>query len=273
MKAVKNFGNGDNHYKGKYTASGCVWLRAQGSLNRDFKGGILAMKKLFFFLCCLLALSATAFAEKSEWIDPGYDFTKAPEIADGVRDKDAQAVFFERAKADIVDKLIKAKYNVGLTDNAKGNAAGKEAANTKAVKTQSAENPRLASGDYDLVVRCTVSQYDTGKKHVEAHTETVMVPVTATVLDVTGHMQTITIQEQQVYNIPAGEYPAAFVKVRFDVINTKTNQNVWTWEDAREKVADPGISNVKPKEVLTGIMADFSASLRHNLKSRKPKGK
>ena len=230
------------------------------------------MKKLFFFLCCLLALSATAFAEKSEWIDPGYDFTKAksicidyaaaPEIADGIRDKDAQAVFFERAKAD-----------VGLTDNAKGNAAGKEAANTKAVKTQSAENPRLASGDYDLVVRCTVSQYDTGKKHVEAHTETFMVPVTTTVLDVTGHMQTITIQEQQVYNIPAGEYPAAFVKARFDVINTKTNQNVWTWEDAREKVADPGISNVKPKEVLTGIMADFSASLRHNLKSRKPKGK
>ena len=112
------------------------------------------MKKLFFFLCCLLALSATAFAEKSEWIDPGYDFTKAksicidyaaaPEIADGVRDKDAQAVFFERAKADIVDKLIKAKYNVGLTNNAKGNAAGKEAANTKAVKTQSAENPPSA---------------------------------------------------------------------------------------------------------------------------------
>jgi len=38
------------------------------------------MKKLFFFLCCLLALSATAFAEKSEWIDPGYDFTKAKSI-------------------------------------------------------------------------------------------------------------------------------------------------------------------------------------------------
>ena len=154
------------------------------------------MKKLFFFLCCLLALSATAFAEKSEWIDPGYDFTKAksicidyaaaPEIADGIRDKDAQAVFFERAKADIVDKLIKAKYNVGLTDKAKGNAAGKEAANTKAVKTQSAENPRLASGDYDLVVRCTVSQYDTGKKHVEAHTETVMVPDEPKCLDVGG---------------------------------------------------------------------------------------
>jgi hypothetical protein len=190
-----------------------------------------------------------------------------------IRDKDAQAVFFERAKADIVDKLIKAKYNVVLTDKAKGNAAGKEAENTKAVVAQSAANPRLAPGDYDLVVRCTVSQYYTGKKHVEAHTETVMVPVTTTVLDVTGHMQTITIQEQQVYNIPAGDYPAAFVKARFDVINTKTNQKVWTWEDAREKVADPGISNVKPKEVLTGIMADFSASLRHNLKSRKPKGK
>lgn len=232
------------------------------------------MKKFLLFLFCLLMLSTSALAQKSEWIDPAYDFTKAktlcidyaaaPEIVDGIRDKESRDVFFEKAKADIVNKLAKGKYNVGLT-----NTAGKEAANAN----HSAGNTQVASGDYDLVVRCTVSQYDIGKKHVEAHTETVMVPVTTTVLDVTGRPQTITIQEQQVYNIPEGDYPAAFVQARFDVINAKTNQKVWTWEDKREQVADPGIANVKPKEVFTSIIADFSASLRHNLKSKKPKEK
>ena len=239
------------------------------------------MKKFLLFLICLLALSTTALAEKSEWIDPAYDFTKAkdicidfaaaPEIADGIRDKEAHDVFYEKAKADIVDKLVKAKYNVGFTDTAKGNVSGKEAANAKVVANHAAGNAPFDAGNYDLVIRCTVSQYDTGKKHVEAHTETVMVPVTTTVLDVTGQLQTIVIQQQQVYNIPEGDYPAAFVRARFDVIYTKTNQSVWTWEDKREKVADPGISYVKPKEVFTSIIADFSASLRHNLKSRKPK--
>ena len=239
------------------------------------------MKKFLLFLICLLALSATALAEKSERIDPVYDFTKAkniyidfaaaPEIADGIRDKEAHDVFYEKAKADIFDKLVKAKYNVEFTDTAKANVPGKEAANVKAVANHSAGNAPFDAGNYDLLVRCTVLQYDTGKKYVEAHTETVMVPVTTTVLDVTGQLQTIVIQQQQVYNVPAGDYPAAFVQARFDVINAKTNQSVWTWEDKREKVADPGISNLKPKEVFTSIIADFSASLKHNLKSRKPK--
>ena len=241
------------------------------------------MKKFFLFFLCLLALSTTALAEKSERIDPGYDFTKAknicidfaaaPEIADGIRDKEAHDVFYEKAKADIADKLLKAKYNVGFTDTAKANVSGKEAANAKAVVNHASGNNPFDSGNYDLVVRCTVSQYDTGKKYVEAHTETVMVPVTTTVLDVTGQLQTITIQQQQVYNVPAGDYPAAFVQARFDVINTKTSQNVWTLQDKREKLADPGLANIKPKEVFTSIIADFSASLRHYLKSRKAKEK
>ena len=241
------------------------------------------MKKFLLFLICLLALSTTVLAEKSERIDPGYDFTKAkticidfaaaPEIADGIRDREAHDVFYEKAKADIVDKLVKAKYNVGFTDTAKANVSGKEAANAKAVADHSAGNATFDEGNCDLVVRCTVSQYDKGKKHVEAHTETVMVPVTTTVLDVTGHPQTITIQQQQVYNVPEGDYPAAFVQARFDVINAKTNQSVWTLEDKRDKVADPGLENAKPKEVFKDIIADFSASLRHNLKSRKPKEK
>ena len=237
------------------------------------------MKKFLLSLLCLLMLSTPVLAQKLEWVDPAYDFTKAkticidyaaaPEIVDGSRDKESRDVFFEQAKADIVKKLAKGKYNVELTNTPKDNKAGKEATSAN----HSASNAQVVSGEYDLLIKCTVSQYETGKKHVEAHTETVMVPVTTTVLDVTGRPQTITIQEQQIYNIPEGNYPAAFVQARFDVINAKTNQKVWTWEDRREEVADPGIENIKPKEVFTSIIADFSASLRHNLKSRKPKEK
>ena len=70
-----------------------------------------------------------AYAEKSEWIDPGYDFTKAksicidyaasPEIADGIRDKESRELFFEKAKADIADKLLKQKYKVDSIYKAK----------------------------------------------------------------------------------------------------------------------------------------------------------
>ena len=229
------------------------------------KGGIFAMKKFLLVLFCLWMLTTPVLAQKSEWID----YVAAPEIVDGSRDKESRDVFFAQVKTDIVNKLAKGKYNVVLTNTAKAGVSGKEAANAN----HSAGNVQVASGDYDLLVRCTVSQYDIGKKFVEAHTETVMVPVTATVLDITGHPQTITIQEQQVYNVPAGEYPAAFVQARFDVINAKTNQAVWTWEDTREKVAELGLLNVKPKEAFTSIIADFSTSLRHNLKSRKPKEK
>lgn len=94
------------------------------------------MKKLFFFLCCLLALSATTFAEKSEWIDPGYDFTKAksicvdyaaaPEIADGVRDKDAQAVFLSGPKRILSINLSKQNITSGSRTKPKGTQQAKK---------------------------------------------------------------------------------------------------------------------------------------------------
>ena len=105
---------------------------------------------------------------------------------------------------------------------------------------------------------------------MEAHTYTIMVPVTTTVLDATGQYQMITIQQPQVYNIPAGNYPAVFVQARFDVIDAKTNQKVWSLDDKREKIDETGISGIKPTELFKQIITDFGENLRKNLKSRKP---
>ena len=105
---------------------------------------------------------------------------------------------------------------------------------------------------------------------MEVHTYKTMVPVATTVLDATGQMQTIIIQQQQEFNIPAGNYPAAFVQVRFDVIDNETNQKVWTLDDKRNKIDDTGISGIKPDGLFTQVIAEFAENLRKNLKSRRP---
>jgi len=241
------------------------------------------MIKVLYFLLCLLIMVNPAYAEKSEWIDPGYDFTKAksicidyvasPEIADGIRDKESQDLFFEKAKADIADKLSKQKYKVDTIYKAKENYLTSEGTDSKeSAKDITQEQlplfEKYVQNNYDLLIRCIVSQYDTGKKYVEAHTYKTMVPVATTVLDATGQMQTIIIQQQQEFNIPAGNYPAAFVQVRFDVIDTKTNQKVWALDDKRDKIDDTGISGIKPNGLFTQVIAEFAENLRKNLRNR-----
>ena len=243
------------------------------------------MIKVLYFLLCLLIMVNPAYAEKSEWIDPGYDFTKtksicidyvaSPEIADGIRDKESQELFFKKAKADIADKLSKQKYKVDTIYKAKENFITSEKIDSKkSAKDITQEHlplfEKYVQNNYDLLIRCIVSQYDTGKKYVEAHTYKTMVPVATTVLDATGQMQTIIIQQQQEFNIPAGNYPAAFVQVRFDVIDTKTNQKVWALDDKRDKIDDTGISGIKPDGLFTQVIAEFAENLRKNLKNRRP---
>ena len=166
------------------------------------------MIKVLYFLLCLLIMVNPAYAEKSEWIDPGYDFTKtksicidyvaSPEIADGIRDKESQELFFKKAKADIADKLSKQKYKVDTIYKAKENYLTSEGTDSKeSAKDITQEQlplfEKYVQNNYDLLIRCIVSQYDTGKKYVEAHTYKTMVPVATTVLDATGQMQTIII--------------------------------------------------------------------------------
>ena len=222
--------------------------------------------KLFLLSLLLILINFPVSAQNTEWIDPNYDFTKAksicidyasaPEIVDGIRDKESHDVFFEETKKTIVDKLP--KYKVDSINTAKKNFSG-----------ESHLFEKYLTDNYDVLVKCTVFQYDIGKKHVESHIYTVTVPVTTTVLGAFGQPETITTMQQQEYKIPEGDYPAAFVKVKFDVVNTKTNQSVWSWEDKQDKVDDTGISDIKPKGIFTGIISDFATNLRKNLKSRK----
>lgn len=243
------------------------------------------MIKVLYFLLCLLIMVNPAYAEKTEWIDPGYDFTKtksicidyvaSPEIADGIRDKESQELFFKKAKADIADKLSKQKYKVDTIYKAKDNFITSERTDSKeSAKDITQEQlplfEKYVQNNYDLLIKCIVSQYDVGKKFMEAHTYETTVPVATNVLDATGQMQTIIIHQQEVFNIPAGNYPAAFVKAQFDVIDTKTNQKVWSLEDKRDMIDETGISGIKPNGLFTQVIAEFAENLRKNLKSIRP---
>ncbi|MBQ5346123.1 MAG: hypothetical protein J6F33_13170, partial [Acidaminococcaceae bacterium] len=201
------------------------------------------------------------------------DYAASPEITDGVRDKEARELFFAQVKKDIADKLSKQKYKVDTIYKAKENYLTSEGTDSKeSAKDITQEQlplfEKYVQNNYDLLIKCTVSQYDTGKKYMEAHTYKTMVPVATTVLDATGQMQTIIIQQQQEFNIPAGNYPAAFVQVRFDAIDTKTNQKVWSLEDKRDMIDETGISDIKPNGLFTQVIAEFAENIRKNLRNR-----
>ena len=243
------------------------------------------MIKVLYFLICMLIIVNPVYAEKTEWIDSGYNFTKvknicidyaaSPEITDGVRDKEARELFFAQVKKDIADKLSKQKYKVDTIYKAKDNFITSERTDSKeSAKDITQEQlplfEKYVQNNYDLLIKCIVSQYDVGKKFMEAHTYETTVPVATNVLDVTGQMQTIIIHQQEVFNIPAGNYPAAFVKAQFDVIDTKTNQKVWSLEDKRDMIDETGISGIKPNGLFTQVIAEFAENLRKNLKNRRP---
>ena len=80
------------------------------------------MKKILLILACLVFFVNSSYAQKSEWIDPTYDFTKVkricidfdvnPELRDGIKEKESQEIFYETIKETFVDVIPKPKYQV-----------------------------------------------------------------------------------------------------------------------------------------------------------------
>ena len=214
------------------------------------------MKKILFFLICLMFIVSSTYAQKSEWTDSNYDFTKVkricidfdvkPELKDGIRDKETQEIFFETIKEAFVDKVPKPKYMVDSIFVAQekliknGEISKEERDNINNGNRTHLLNEFLET-NYDLIVRCTVLQFDNGKKY-------------------RGGFFVGSVF------VPGGDENAIFISVRFNAIDAKTNQNVWSLEDTRDKEVIAGNSK---KGMFKRIITDFSSKLINNLQTKK----
>ncbi len=68
--------------------------------------------------------------------------------------------------------------------------------------------------------------------------------------------------------VPGVEENAIFINAHFNVIDTKTKQNVWSVEDKRDKEG-----TTKKKGMFKRIISDFSSSFINVLQTKKPSAK
>ncbi len=216
------------------------------------------MKKILLILACLVFFVNSSYAQKSEWIDPTYDFTKVkricidfdvkPELRDGIKEKESQEIFYETIKETFVDVIPKPKYQVDSIFSAQdklsisGKTSKEELESLSSDERTNLLNEYLET-NYDVIVKCSVLQYDNGKKYRGGF--------------IVGSVF-----------VPGGDENAIFINAHFNVIDTKTRQNVWSVEDKRDKAG-----KTKKKGMFKRIITDFSSNLINILQTKKPSAK
>ena len=210
------------------------------------------MKKIFLILICLMFFVNSSYAQKSEWLDPTYDFTKVkricidfdvkPELRDGIKEKESQEIFYEAIKETFVDVISKQKYQVDSIFSAQNKFLMSGKTSKEEQDSLSRWNEYLET-NYDVIVKCTVLQFDNGKKY-------------------RGGFFVGSVF------VPGGDENAIFINAHFNVIDTKTMQNVWSVEDKRDKEG-----TTKKKGMFKRIIADFSSSFINVLQTKKPSAK
>lgn len=199
-------------------------------------------------------MSGTVFAEKQEWIDKEYDFKSvknirveyqvATELHNGIVEKETLSIFKEKFISPLAEKCSVKDMNLFFYDN---NVAEE------------------GSTSVDLIVKVYLANYHRGDSYKAGYNYTVVSPTTS--IDYTNSARGVVVSgtQTQVYHQDGGNVPTAFVIVRFDIIDSATNQVVWSRIDDRVKQGD-GRSTPKPKKVFSRVIGDFERDLRKQLK-------
>lgn len=237
------------------------------------------MMKILLITIYILILTCPVFAQKSEWIDSSYAFTKvkriyvsyvvAPQLQDGIINKKTPEWFFSQIKKELVDKLSE-EYQIDSQFKVAGNILAKTGVSLENRYKKSPEEAskffkKYLQDNYDVVIEGTFLEYTTGKKHHDGYTYTTSVPKTTTAVGLDGQFSMVTTTESQIHSIPSSENPYASITMRIDVTDTKTLQNVWSIIDKREKEDGWLGKEVNPKGMYNRIITDFTKNFRRVL--------
>lgn len=248
------------------------------------------MKKLITFISAvifLLSISSTVFAEKKEWIDKNYDFSKTKKILvifrtpdslkDGITDKEVQELFFEKLRRDVAKDL--------LPQNVKFYELPDIFAQMKlydGIDISSAYNndPQTAmqminayiEKNIDLHFYVSPLAYDVGSQYREGYFQTLPTQQTSFVNTPYGTNTVTTYGTEQKY-IPGGNIPVVYACVRFDLFDIKTKQSVWSRIDDRARGNPTIFDNTKPKDLYGRIVSSYLNDLKDKLEKSQYKNK
>ena len=229
------------------------------------------MRKLLILVLFLFSLPVNA--QKSEWIEPSYNFTKAkriyisytvaPELRNGITEKETTDWFFKQIKKELVDKTPPG-YKIESQFKAEERILKETGISMESRITKSPEEAKVffakfLRDNYDLLLEAAFLENAEGQQYHGGYTYTTTVPQTSTVLGPGGQLSTVTTTSQQVHSVPGGNVPTTKIVLRFDVTDTATAKYVWSLLDEREKEGGLLEKSVNPKGMFNRITADFSS--------------
>jgi hypothetical protein len=246
------------------------------------------MKKILLTLL-LLCIALPTYAQKQEWFDSTYDFTKAKSIAFCVyidnrmpelTAKEIVDIYYESIKTGIYDKLNKSHKIVSLQKLKKDFQATHNKTEEELIELAKSDPEKVdkmyfdyVNNNYDLYVVATPIIYDMGTQYREGYTYTLPSINQSLITFPNGQIATVTSNGQTVHTMPGGNFPTVYVSFRFDIIDAKTlgsnEKTVWARLDDRARVNQDILQNSRPKDVFKRMMGSFADDFVKVINSKK----
>ncbi len=246
------------------------------------------MKKIILTLL-LLCLSLPTHAEKSEWFDSTYDFTKVKSVAFCVMSNNSMSdfatdeivdIFYKQIKSGIYDQL-KGKCKIISYSKLKEEFSRNSNMTESELRNLAQTNPRKVDelfqeyikNNYDLLVTGIPITYNMGTQYREGYIYTMPSINTSWITLPNGQMATVTSNGQTVHTRPGGNFPTVYVCFRFNIADVKSMESeekiVWARLDDRARVNEDILQNSKPKDVFKRIMRSFAQDFVNVINTKK----
>lgn len=239
-----------------------------------------ALLKYILPILMVFFIQNSVFAEKHEWIDKNYDFSRItrvllldPSISDklknGITEKEIIEIFNSNMKfpnnikvmtlSSLVNTI---KMDTGI-DLIKLNNENQQ----EAMKLLDQLIPMYA----DITIVSRVFDYSVGSEYREGYTYTTTEYQTAYVHSGYGGPTVATIETpvQRTHTVPGRNVKVAYSSVRWDVYDANSKKAIWSRFDDRARANNTIFDNTKPKDLLERIIRSFCNDLSDKLKNNK----
>jgi len=237
------------------------------------------MKIISSVLFLLLFLTSTAFAEKQEWYDKNYDFTKVKRIIvnfvipeqlkNGVVEHETTELFKEQFSKRLVPKLSKQNIKIVMFEDVFQEIKSSQNIDLFALYETDADKARTFIAEYipknfDVVFNVTLQHYSMGTEYVDGYTYTT--PTSQSYYDGTKF---VTVSGTQQHYVSGGNKPTAYAIVKYEITDIPTTKNVWTRIDDRTRVNKDIFENSKPKDLYQRSLKSYFSDLASKLTPKK----
>ena len=233
------------------------------------------MKKIILLIMlCLLTGFATASAEKQEWCDKNFNFSKVKmayiydvnfpdKLKNGIAEKETMEIFYQKAKLDNV-KIFSTKDIVARYKNVYGIDLVQLFQENQ--KEALVLLNKAASEWADITILASVLDYGARLDYEEGHSYSVPNNQTSYVYGPRG-TAVVQTQSSETRYAPGGYVPVFCTTVKYEVFNSKNYSPVMTRIDVKEHT--PGLFNrSKTKELYTHSVENFFEDLSAKINNK-----